>query len=175
MKPGRTSATAAAGVMALGALIGISSAGTAAAAAPWSHLCVDRDGESLCAHSNGSEQPVSVIFEPTTGSSTTNWVYPTGNGNRGYISQANTTLCMQVNHDGGDVVREAPCSDGGSPETWINQYDAATGRTEFLSVWADAYYGDKECLTWVDNLVVSEAYVEPCDTVGAIYHDWGTS
>jgi len=116
MKPRRTSAIAAAGVMALGALFGISSAGPAAAAS-YTHLCVDRDGESLCAWANGSEQPVGVIYEPSTGSSTTNWVYPTVDGTSGTISQADTSLCMQIDHDGGNVVREAPCSDGGTPET----------------------------------------------------------
>ena len=177
MKRRRTSAMAAAGVMALGALFGISSAGSAvAAAAPYSHLCVDRDGESLCAWANGSEQPVGVLYEPSTGTSTTNWVYPTSvGGSGGTISQADTTLCMQIDHDGGDVVREAPCSDGGTPETWVNQYDAAAGRTEFLSVWADDYYGGQWCLTWEDNLTGSEAYVTPCADYGSAYNGWGKS
>ncbi len=172
MKPGRTSTAAAAGVLALGALFGISSAGPAVAAS-YTHLCVDRNGESLCAYAKGSEQPVEVIYEPSTGSSTTNWVYPNRNGSSGTISQANTSRCMQINHSGGDVVREAPCSDGGTPETWINK--SVNGRTEFLSAWADAYYGDQECLTWVDNSAVSEAYVLPCADNGSAYNGWGTS
>ena len=172
MKPGRTPAVAAAGVMALGALFGISSAGPAAAAS-YTHLCVDRNGESLCAWANGSEQPVGVLYEPSTGSSTTNWVYPTHNGASGTISQADTSLCMQINHDGGDVVREAPCSAGGTPETWTNK--SVNGRTEFLSVWADDYYGGQWCLTWVDNGYVSETYVLPCADYGAAYNGWGTS
>lgn len=172
MKPGRISTAAVAGVLALGALFGIGSAGPAAAAS-YTHLCVDNNGESLCAYANGSEQPVKVIYEPATGSSTTNWVYPNGNGASGTISQADTSLCMQINHLGGDVVREAPCSDGGTPETWINKY--VDGRTEFLSVWADQYYKEPECLTWVDNLVVSEAYVLPCADYGSAYNGWGTS
>jgi hypothetical protein len=174
MRLERTSVTAAAGVMALSALVGTSSASPAAAAAPaFTHLCVDRNGESLCAWANGSEQPVAVRYEPSTGTSTTNWVYPTTNGGSGQISQAHTTLCMQINHDGGDVVREAPCADGGTPEMWKNQY--VGGRTEFLSVWADAYYGTQMCLTWQDNLAGSEAYVLPCADYGAAYNGWGKS
>jgi hypothetical protein len=156
----------------LGALFAISSAGPAAAAS-YTHLCVDRSGESLCAYAHGSEQPIAVIYEPATGSSTTNWVYPRTSGASGTISQANTGLCMQINHNGGDVVREAPCSDGGTPEAWKNMY--VNGRTEFLSVWADDYYGGQWCLTWVDNLSVSETYVLPCADNGAAYNGWGTS
>lgn len=171
IRTGRTSAIAAAGLLALSAPFGISSAGPAAAAS-YTHLCVDRKGESLCAWANGSEQPVGVIYEPATGSSTTNWVHPTTNGATGSISQANTSLCMQINHNGGNVVREAPC-DGGTPELWTNKY--VNGRTEFLSVWADNYYGGQWCLTWEDNLNGSEAYVDPCADYSAAYNGWGTS
>jgi hypothetical protein len=46
------------------------------------------------------------MYQPYSGETdVTNW-YLNGNNE---IQQANTNLCMEINHDGGNVIREAPC------------------------------------------------------------------
>ena len=175
MKPGRTSTMAAAVVLVLGALIGITGASTASAAA-WSHLCVERSGESICANSNGSGQPIQMLDIVTTNPHTTNWLYPASDGVSGVISQANVNLCMQVDAADNWIVRGAACV-GDTAEEWTNHYvvDNGVGRTEFRSVWADDNYGGAWCLAWVDSVYASQAYVQSCDGSDANTVEWGQS
>lgn len=148
MKPGRTSAMAAAGVMALGTLIGVTGAGTASAAS-YTHLCSDDQPglgdvtytpyENYCADSALGVDDYVLADAPST-TSLTNWTYPNTVGATGAIRQAdNVNYCIQVDASapdglGGYYVRGASCV-GDSAEEWTNVYNSYYGRTVFESLY----------------------------------------
>ena len=182
MKTRRTSvtATAAAGVLVLGTFIGVTGAGTASAAS-YTHLCVDNvnnGGESICADADGSGQPIAMLWSGDPSISETNWYIPAYNGGPSTIQQANTTMCMQLEHqdssgDVVDIVRLAPCEANEAAEEWINSYDTydGTDETQLISVWAQENYGANYCLTWLHTIAVSEAVIDPCSG-GNPVDDW---
>jgi hypothetical protein len=108
-------------------------------------------------------------------SNTTNWVYPGMNSDgvfQGEIKQANTTLCLQLDHTDGDIVREAPCNDD-LAEQWDN-ISTANNRTEFTSPWVAqnevAAPPQGACLTWPG---AGPLKVVACS--GSTLQGWGTS
>jgi hypothetical protein len=132
MKLGRMSTIAAACVMAVGTLIGVVGAGTASASGD-SPLCTaEANGSqySVCAYGDGSN-PVEMNLPLST---TTNWIYPNVSGTHTPIKQVGTDLCMQLDHNAGNVVIEATCN-GASYQDWKNQYVSGTRSTMFFSEW----------------------------------------
>ena len=75
-------------------------------------------------------------------------------------------LCLQLNHDGGDVARMATCN-GDLAEIWQNVYDAADRRTWFESAWAN------RCLSGLPVTMLPNVFVQACDSF--YWFDWGSS
>ncbi|HEY1573340.1 MAG TPA: hypothetical protein VGG05_18500 [Pseudonocardiaceae bacterium] len=107
-------------------------------------------------------------------SSTTNWTYPTTDGQVRTIQQANVNLCMQLDATDGLIVREAPCN-GDTAENWINRANPRTHRTEFESQWFLVNAGGKfDCLTWAVS--TNRVLITPCDpTTDSADQQFGTS
>jgi hypothetical protein len=170
----RTSAIAAA-VLALGTLTGLAAA--PASAASWTHLCVDTGIGALCARGAAPALQITVPTESSTGASTTNWLYPTTNGGQGQIEQANTGLCMQLDHAEGDSVVEAICV-GDDAEQWINIYNSSYKHTVFVSYWGIVNEGRYLCLTESAQEMVAALCGSPYTQYGlglVIGQQWGTS
>lgn len=126
MKRGMIASLAATAIMAATAIVGVADADTAKAAS-WTNLCVFSVDE--CAYANGSN----AIETKPQFSSSTNWSYPApGNSAPEEIVQAKTDLCMQVDHDGGNIVIEATCT-GASYQLWYNIGDGPAN--VFTSDW----------------------------------------
>jgi hypothetical protein len=91
---------------------------------------------------------------------------------QGEIKQANTNLCMQLDHADGDIVRGAPCSND-LAEQWEN-ISTANNRTEFVSLWVSqnevAAPPQGSCLSWPN---AGSLKVVPCSS-GNTQQDWGT-
>lgn len=93
-------------------------AGTASASPTVNSLCIINNTENadVCAIANGSN----AIQMAAPQSSTTNWDFVsnsiTANG-PGELEQINTTSCMQVDHDKGNIVIMATCN-GQSYQEW---------------------------------------------------------
>jgi hypothetical protein len=83
--------------------IGVVGTGTASAQS-FSYLCVvdPSTGNYVCAYGNGSSAIEMKAEEP----STTNWFLNSDH----QLQQANTDLCMQVDHDAENAVIEATCA-----------------------------------------------------------------
>lgn len=179
MKRGRMSVTAAAGVLTLSALIGITGASAASAeSSTYHHLCVANGSESICADADGLGNPIAMLWSGDPSKSETNWYFPSPAGDVDLIKQANTSNCMQLEHQdsGGnvvDIVRLAPCQPGEAAEEWINSYDTyhGTDMTQFISLWALDNYGTDYCMTWLDGLSASEPVIRPCQG-GDYTQDW---
>lgn len=137
MRKSRRLAMAAA-ALTTAAAIGVISPGRASAAS-WYHMCVENPaGAYYCAYAQGSGYVVGM-YQPYAGETDmTNW-YVNGNGE---IQQANTDLCMEINHDGGNVIREAPC-EAVPYQQWTDWYN---GRNWFESAWV--YGGANYNLTY---------------------------
>jgi hypothetical protein len=107
------------------------SAGAASAATPASStyrfLCTYINN-SLCAIAAGSGNYVQMEGATEPPHNTTNWYYPTGTGYT-TIRQANTQLCMQLDHDASNRVIEATCNTA-SYQEWD-----LTSNSEFRSEW----------------------------------------
>lgn len=137
MKLGRIAAGAAASIIAAAA-IGVGGTGTASAATQFAYLCIlDQSANTICAYGHG---PNAIGMIPETGS-TTNWYYP-GIGGSGTIQQVNTHLCMQLDHNAGNIVIEAACNPNATYQQWTNFADLNTPMT-FISVWDPSL-----CLTY---------------------------
>ncbi len=125
--------------MAITALVAVTAGG--ASAATDTRLCIDSpSGSRFCALDPtdiGATSQYGVVMAQGIGSE---WVYPntpannspTNSSNTNYIVEAATSSCLQVNADGGYVVRLAPCI-GDEAESWTNYYNPTTHRTEFVS------------------------------------------
>ncbi len=83
----------------------------------YTHLCIDDTTNyadpSHCILANGSGNELQVVRLQT--SYTTNWFSP---GTVGFFKQANTDLCMQVDHNAGNVVIETKCLTTESYQLW---------------------------------------------------------
>ncbi|HEY3903141.1 MAG TPA: hypothetical protein VGM14_04395 [Streptosporangiaceae bacterium] len=171
-------------VVALSALTGLTGAGTASAAAPWTHLCINDGSTPFCANSQGTGGAIAVV--PVT-SSTTNWTYPGINSDgilQGQIKQANVSLCMQLDASGQgfgslpgggiDIVRGAACGAAGElSEQWLNRQDG--NRTQFVSVWSEVNTpNDVLCMQQFTAGSEVLDFAEPC-VEGTGAQDWGTS
>lgn len=125
----RIAAIVAAGALAttaIGIPIGVSSVAKASEVG-YDYLCVDGATQE-CAY---GASPIEIKPENT------NWYYPVA-GQIGEIRQANTDLCMQVDHDAGNIIVEATCT-GASYQEW---YGEPSG-TEFETQW-----NTTDCLTY---------------------------
>jgi hypothetical protein len=131
MKLRRAVPLAAAGLLAVGtAFIG---AGPAAAATP-EILCIANT--DVCAIANG-QYP--VLMEASPGVMLGNWLY-NGLNHPGQIQAAYGDLCMQLDHDAGNVVIGATCN-GASYQKWAAVI--APGGWAFVSQWDTT-----QCLTY---------------------------
>jgi hypothetical protein len=176
MKPGRISAIAASGVIAVGSLAGVAGAGPVSAAS-YHHLCVDGPSGigSQCIDSElGTGQW--VITLPYGTASLTNWAYPTGSEPAPIQQADNVNYCLQLDAAAGDEVIGAKCV-GDAAESWINLYDATAKRTLFESVWALDNLHSADCLAY--SASKAGLWLEPCQQSAnsSIYWDqqWGTS
>jgi hypothetical protein len=133
MKLGRISVLAVAGVMTVGALVGIAGAGKASAALMTpTPLCIDSTSVgNVCLYDAGSAGFGSRAFWSAI--SPGKWTYPNSDGAFGRIT-SNSNYCLQINHSDSNFVRYATCSTSDS-ELWINYYNPSTRRTEFVSYW----------------------------------------
>lgn len=130
-------------ILTIGAAAGVFSSGSASAASYYP-LCVQNgNGAPLhCAFAQGSGYVVAMYQFYSGETNMTNWVY----NSSGELQQANTNLCMQINHNAGNIVQEATCK-AASYQTWT---DFANGANEFVSNWSDD--GNWMCLTYnADN------------------------
>jgi hypothetical protein len=132
----RIAAASAAVVMAAAATIGIVRVGPASAAYEYGPLCVATD-DFICAVGNGSSA-VHMWPDPAA----TNWYESYEWNSPTELQQANTSQCMQVDHDAGNIVIEATCT-GASYQTWKIGYNSNFGGYTFTSEWDPA-----ECLTY---------------------------
>jgi hypothetical protein len=172
MKLGRFSMLAAAGVMTAGALIGGTGAGEASAASA-THLCTIGAHECLYYDASLGVHTAS----PSGSSGGAEWLYPNYAGDHASISVDGQNVCLQIYHTyiaGLEYgVRAAACV-GDTAEQWVNTYDSAAHRTEFISVWAkDQGFGNL-CLTDLNPSVGDYLEILPC-TPGSLSQDWGTS
>jgi hypothetical protein len=135
MKLRRVSTWAAAIAIAATA-IGVVGAGTAKANGP-TPLCIY--DSNICGYAHGSD-PVEMIPQI---SSTTNWYYP-GLYATAQIRQDNTTNCMQVDHDGGNVVIEAACKVA-SYQEW---YDKGINVSGYIYYQFQSEWDPSLCLTY---------------------------
>lgn len=169
----RIAAIAAACAMAVGALIGVTGAGTASADpnTPY-RLCVhDPNGDYRCAYNydpgvNAGLQAWAFTESDDPGSL---WTYPIDE-NSGYIESDQFT-CLQINAPSDDV-RTATCV-GDSAEEWYNYYDPNTGRTVFIS----EYNGDL-CLSadYNDNILKADPCIYATEGPSQNwYQEWGSS
>jgi hypothetical protein len=103
-----------AGVIAAAAF-GVTGAGAASAATAYRGACVQQSspGIEACAIAEGSQRQVQMQVLGIQ--ATTNWYFPIST--RGEFKQANTDLCLQVDHAAGNVVIEATCT-GASYQKW---------------------------------------------------------
>jgi hypothetical protein len=178
MKPGRISAMAAAGAIAVGSLAGVAGAGPASAAT-YNHLCVNGPSGigTQCIDSElGTGQW--IITLPYGTASLTNFTYPTGSA-QAPIQQANgVNYCLQLDSAANNEVKGAKCV-GDAAEEWINIYDATAKRTLFESVWAKNNYHSADCLAYSNPSGEAGLFLEPCQTSGSasLYWEqqWGTS
>jgi hypothetical protein len=86
--------------------------------------CLDYPYTSVqyCALADGPGNELQIVQLHT--SYTTNWWQPLGglgNGS-GFFQQADTDLCMQVDHNAGNVVIEAKCATAESYQLWTPVY-----------------------------------------------------
>jgi hypothetical protein len=154
MKLKRISSVVAAGML---AIVGIGLSGPAKASeTSYTNLCVSDNGSYVCAYSQGAGIQILMISKATTGINTTNWYWPDTN-TTDEIREADTTLCMQLDHDAGNIVIEAACN--GAPY----QYWHLTSSGEFISAW-DA----SQCLTY--NKDHTSLDTVTCN--GAWYQSW---
>lgn len=147
-------------LLALGLIAGGAvSAGVASAATPASstyrYLCTtNAGGGNLCAIAQGSQNYVVMDGNTSPPINTTNWYYPTGTAYT-TIRQADTSLCMQLDHNASNRIIEAPCTSA-SYQEWD-----LTSNSEFRSEW------DKSlCLTSL-ALGGGALYASTC-TAGAL-------
>jgi hypothetical protein len=97
---------------------------------------------------------------------TERFAYPDTEFATGVIQSYSGGSCLQLNADGGDTVRLAPCVNDAA-EQWTNIYNATYDRTEFVS-----YYDPSLCLSadYDDGILKAD----PCSNNGW-YQAWGTS
>lgn len=107
-------------------------AGTASASSTYRYLCTNQ-GE--CATAQGSGNYVEMEGATIPPHNDTNWYYPTGTAYT-TIRQADTSLCMQLDHEASNRVIEAPCTTA-SYQEWD-----LTSLSQFRSEWDPAL-----CLT----------------------------
>jgi hypothetical protein len=104
MRTSRRLALAAA-VTLIAAAIGVIDSGKASATTFY-YLCnKNTSGVYHCAYAQGSGYVV-AMDQPYAGETDMTRWYLNANGE---IEQGNTDLCMEINHDGGNVIREATC------------------------------------------------------------------
>jgi hypothetical protein len=138
-------------------------AGTAAAATP-TLLCIrDTNTVPLCAQPEGSS-PV-IMCEVTRKSGPDcpifkGWLY-NGLNHPGQIQQNGTSLCMQLDHNAGNLVIEATCN-GASYQKWA-AFLAANGMWSYYSMWDPT-----QCLTF--NADLAELDTVTCN--GAWYQQF---
>ena len=138
MKSGRIAVLAAATVLATASSVGAIGVGTASAQS-YTYLCINNPaGVTYCAVADGSS---AVKMETEKVGTTTNWYWPAYE-TPGTIEQADTTKCMQVDADGGDIVIEAACNTEPYQE-WYNLGPDPYGDMQFQSEW-----NPNECLTY---------------------------
>jgi hypothetical protein len=169
---------AAAGVMTAGALIGGTGAGEASAASA-TNLC-NTAGYCLGYSASGGVSSTSVLgIIPTPA---TEWLYPNYVGDHASISVDGQNVCLQIYGTiaAGSkyLVRGAACV-GDTADQWVNTYDSAAHRTEFISVWAQDQGFGNLCLASSSgflsgSLSIGTIYVSPCGDDNAS-QDWGTS
>ena len=111
---------------------GAVSAGAASAATPASstyrYLCTATGDPDLCAIAHGSGNYVEMQGDTEPPTNTTNWYYPTGTAYT-TIRQADTQLCMQLDHVDSNRVIESACNTE-SYQEWD-----LTSNSEFRSKW----------------------------------------
>jgi hypothetical protein len=177
MKLGRLSAMATAGVMAVGALVGLAGAGTASAAlmVP-TRLCIDSttDG-NVCLYNSGTVG--NTAFWSAQQSPQVEWTYPNSDGAIGAIVSSSNT-CLQINASDSDFVRYATCN-GDDAEKWINRHNPITGRTELVSYWSEFdSSGSLLCMSEDYNGGNRLVKADPCIPAGGTnywYQQFGTS
>lgn len=148
MKAKRAIAVAAAGTIA--AAVAVIGADTASAATP-RPFCVG--GYNACAIAEGSNP----VFMPYGAIHVTSWLY-NGVGHNGQIQENGTGLCMQLNHNAGNLVIEAACN-GASYQQWDPYY--LNGSIVYASEWDYS-----QCLTynrdnrWLDTVPCTGAWYQ---------------
>jgi hypothetical protein len=164
MKLRRISMMAAAGVMAAGALLGATGAGTASASS-LPYLCVDGGAQgNRCIFEEGNGSPAALeVRSVLSGDLTQLWGFPAAGGTGEMESRSG--YCLQLNASGGDTVRTVPCI-GDLAEYWTNEYDSAAKRTIFISA-----YDPNLCLSadYNDGIIKADTCVD------AWYQEWGSS
>ncbi len=126
---------------------GVASAGPASST--YRYLCTEDPYPNFCATAQGASNY--VVMGMT--SSITNWYYPTGSAYT-TIRQADTTLCMQLDHADRNRIIEATCGTA-SYQKWD-----LTSRSQFRSE-----YDPSVCLTTPETGGI--LYVGGCSTTGS--------
>jgi hypothetical protein len=142
-------ASAVATVALSGACVGAASASTPT----YRYLCTENPFPNFCATAHGQSQTVQMEGNTEPPHNDTNWYYPHGSAFT-EIQQANTDLCMQVDHDADNHVIEATCN-GASYQEWD-----LVGHSQFRSEWNEGV-----CLTTPD--LGGDLYVGGCSTTGS--------
>lgn len=156
MKPTRTMAIlAATGIAAATAVIGADTA-SAATSQP---LCVN--ASPVCAGGEGASNSVGMSWT----SSPEDWLYNLAGVTPGTIQQAGTTLCMQLDHNAGNIVIEAACNPSASYQKWQRAINGNTGIWEIYSEWNTSL-----CLTYNE----SKGILDTVTCNGAWYQAFGS-
>lgn len=149
MKLRRIGVMVAAGMVAT-AITGALGVGTASASPTADSLCIINSSHSadVCAISNGSN----AIKMLSPQGSTTNWnivaVAEAPNTQDLFeIEQENTTSCMQVNHNGGNIVIMASCGS----QTYQLWFETAVSINGGIQLQFKSYWDTAECLTYNAN------------------------
>jgi hypothetical protein len=176
MKFRRISAVAAAGVTAVGLLVGVIGGGTASAGLMTpTPLCIDNSTVgNVCLDNLGTGNNTGWS---AFNSAEVEWSYPNNKTLTGAIV-SNAATCLQLNASGGDIVRQAVCN-GDDAEMWTNFANPKTGRTEFLSFWGVSDDGGTLlCLSEDYNNGDRLVKADPCSPGGGSnfwYQQFGTS
>ena len=129
-------------VLTLAAASGVVSAGPASASVN-EEICVSTM-HSVCAYAHGSNA-VEMITQTGT---TTNYWLNGANHPPGQIQQADTSMCLQLDHAAGNIVIEAACN-GASYQQWQASLSNSGGGLAFSSSWNASL-----CLTYNESKAI---------------------
>jgi hypothetical protein len=154
---------AAAAVMALSAAVIGAHPAAAASPAPLCLAYQPTPGYYVCATPNGSSPVAMDKFHPPFGYDPpwNFWLY-NGLDHTGQIQEANTSLCMQLDHNAGNTVIEAKCN-GASYQKWTAFLSPDGYNWMFYSMW-----DMNQCLTYNED----HGYLDTVACNGAWYQSF---